>query len=139
MFSSDDLYLRLLTVAVFGLTVPFRVVVLPTTIVMRYLFNDRLLALLTTLIVHFVVAPLPSVALTVIVAVPTFFAVTTPLLFTVATLFLFEEYVTFLFVTEAGEAVTVSESVSPTSIILLLGLTVSLAAYSITVTTHWAV
>ena len=51
---------------------------------------------------------LPSSVVTVIVAVPAFFAVTTPELETVATVVLFEVQVTFLFVALDGDTVAVS-------------------------------
>ena len=56
---------------------------------------------------------LPSVVVTVIVAVPAFFAVTTPEEETVATVVLLEDQVIFLFVALEGVTVAVSACVWP--------------------------
>ena len=59
---------------------------------------------------------LPSVVVTIIVAVPAFFAVTTPEEETVATVVLLEDQVTFLFVALEGVTVAVSAWVWPSVI-----------------------
>ncbi len=55
----------------------------------------------------------PSTVVTVIVAVPAFFAVTTPDEDTVATVVLLDDHVTFWFVALEGETVAVSVLVWP--------------------------
>ena len=56
---------------------------------------------------------LPSSVVTVMVAVPAFFAVTTPEVETVATVVLLEDHVTFLFVALDGDTVAVIICVWP--------------------------
>ena len=63
---------------------------------------------------------LPSSVVTVIVAVPAFFAVTTPEVETVATVVLLEDQVTFLFVALDGDTVAVSVCVWPSTKVRLV-------------------
>ena len=93
-----------------------------------------------TVTVHLAVF-FPSVVVTVIVAVPFFFAVTTPLLEAVATLVLLLFHVTVLYVALLGATVAVNVAVLPTARVWLVLLSVTLvtAIGFFTVTVHVAV
>ena len=79
---------------------------------------------------------LPSVVVTVIVAVPTAFAVTRPDADTVATVELLVVHVTALFVALLGATVAVSCIVALTVIEALVGLTVTPVTGTFVVVTH---
>ena len=107
-----------LSVALDGVTVATRVWVSPTSIVSEVLFMLTPVTGMTralTVIMQEAVLP-PSLVVTVIVAVPAFFAVTTPEPDTVATVVLLEDHVTFWFVALDGAIVAIRLCVSPSVI-----------------------
>ncbi|OPX86619.1 MAG: hypothetical protein A4E52_01502 [Pelotomaculum sp. PtaB.Bin013] len=128
----SELQFTPLLLALLGVTLAVRFSVSPT-------FMLRLLELKLTLVTntgpdgtsvtvtaHFAYLPLPSAAMAVMLAVPAPFAVTLPLLSTVATAFLSELQFTSLLVALLGVTLAVRLFVSPTFMLRLLELKLTL-------------
>ena len=133
-----------LFVAFEGDTVAVRVCVSPTLIDSDVLFKLTLVTetVAAVTVTAQVAVLLPSLVLTVIVALPAAFAVTTPEVETVATDVLLEDQVTVLFVAFEGDTVAVRVCVSPTLIdsdVLFKLTLVTETVAAVTVTLHVAV
>ena len=111
-----DVQVTDLLVAFDGLTVAVKVDVSPTVRVKDDLLSETPVTLIVVVftVIWQAEVLLPSMVVTVMVAVPAAFAVIKPLDDTVATLVLFEDQVTALFVALEGETVAVSVSDAPT-------------------------
>ena len=96
-----------------GDTVAVNRSVSPLLIVAEVLFSEMPVASCVTVTLQFALKLVPSVVVTVMVAVPRLLAVTRPLLLTVATLVLLELQVTVELLALYGDTVAVNCSVSP--------------------------
>ena len=112
---SDDIHVIVLSVALAGDTVAVRVIVVPVSITIFASFSDTPVTGITgslTVTIH--IAVLPFDVVTVIAAVPAFFAFTMPP-DTVATVVSDDAQVTVLSVALLGDIVAVSVDVFPIS------------------------
>ena len=138
MLASDVDHVTVLSVALSGATVAFKVVVSPSN--NSIVILSRTIPLTGTgLTVTSQVAVL-SPALAVIVTLPTLIALTTPLLSTVAIVASDVDHVTVLSVALSGETVAVKVILSPSNnSIVVLSRTIPLTGTGLTVTSHVAV
>ena len=125
--------------ALLGLTVAVNIILFPFTMLIVLEFNVTPLTFIGVTVTKHVAFLLPSSVVTVIVVVPTDFAVTTPELDTVATLVLLLVHVTFLFAALLGDTVAVNVLILPFTMLIVLELKVTpLTLIGVTVTSHVA-
>ena len=118
MFSSEEVHARLLFVAFSGATLAFNANVSPSVSVCSVALSVMPSTSTTgafTFMVHLAETLLPSVALTVMVAVPSLTAVTSPFASTVAMFSSEEVHARLLFDALAGSTLAVRFTVSPSS------------------------